>query len=96
MQKIIENPKEAIIEHYCDGCKKLIIISGISEDAQPETGLQISLVLRADFGYNSSMVGLVFDHIYCDECAMRLVKLIEKEFNIKIETQIFKDLSQQE
>lgn len=90
MQKIIEKYKEAIIEHYCDGCQKLIMISGIPHDAQPDTGKEISVALHGSFCYNyNDMTGLVFDHIYCNDCGVKLVKLIEREFKIKIETQIF-------
>jgi len=86
MKKLIDPGKPAIIEHYCDTCKELIVIEGLPEDQIPIIKKQFAVALHGNFGYNSCNTGLFFDLDLCDECGMKLVTVMETMFNIKIES----------
>jgi len=90
MKKLLEKSKEEIAEYYCDGCSKLVCISGIPMfDDKNNTGREFCLQVRGNFGYNSPADVLAFTKNYCGDCGIKIVELIEKEFNTKIESTIF-------
>jgi len=84
MKKVITLPLPEIAEYTCDGCNKLVTISGIPlDDPRNVTNKEFCVQLRGDFPL------LVFDLAFCQDCGMKLVEVIEREFRIKIQSNIF-------
>lgn len=81
MIKVIEEGKSPIVEYHCDGCDKEIGGQYSSpEKALPNPCLQVS----ACFDASSQAPGLIFDRIYCGECAFLIKTDIELLFEKEI------------
>jgi hypothetical protein len=91
MKKLIDPGKAAITEYYCDGCHSLVLIEGLPEDEVPETHKEFSVALDFNFGYNTKYNGLFGDLHFCNECGIKLIKVTETLFSIKIESPIFSE-----
>ena len=70
MKKILEPAKDAIAEHYCDGCHSLVAITGLPEDEIPVIDKEFSVALKISLGYNRSTPGLFADLQCCETGAI--------------------------
>ena len=85
MQKVIEKAKPAIIEHYCDGCEKLMFVEG--DDKQNNNlAIQPSMVIQATFGHESDYEGIFFTKHYCTKCAEIIVNMMKICFTVERES----------
>lgn len=84
MQEIIEEPKQGIIRHYCDGCGQLMFTEGSLSD-NLNLLIEPALAINANFGNKSELIGVYFDKEYCSICGVNIVEALEKLFNCKIE-----------
>ena len=89
MKKIIETHKDEIAEYYCDGCHKLVLISGLPQDQVPETYKKFGVALQFDLGYNGNTAALFGNLDFCEQCGWKLIKSTETLFDITIKNPDF-------
>lgn len=86
MKTILTPPSLEVAEYHCDGCKQLVTTSGIPlEDPKNITNREFCLQMAGSFS------NLAFDLVFCKECGLKIVELIEREFNFKITSTLFED-----
>ena len=83
MKKVITPSTPEVAAYYCDGCKQLVCTMPITE--QQVINREFCLQMAGDFKHAA------FNLAFCEECGLKIVLLIEKEFNTKIDSNIFDD-----
>ena len=85
MQKIIQAQVQAVIEHYCDLCGQIVMVTGIDENDLPDFGKEFSMAITMNFGHKSVFQGLTGNLALCNNCSQKLIQSMLNTFGLTLE-----------